>query len=365
MQTRHADQRPRAARRARWSWCGALALLICAPAKSRGQAPTPAGGLRYTVVPLAGYTPETSGLAAAVLMLFLPGPPARRSTINLAAAGTLKGQLRLSAGARLLAFDEGLLMQVALRGTRWNAEFFGVGSQVGRLSETYDSAGYGGRLEALGRLTDGLYLGPAVEAATDRFDSADDGLLRRSGVRGARGGARAGGGATLLWDRRDRRMATRRGHLLAARAMWFGGDHAWQATAIDLRLFATWPAVGTVAVQALARFTDGDVPVYALPGLGGPNQSRGIFADRFRDRHATTSQIELRRPLFWRLVGAVFASVGRVAPRVDGLGDAPLHWAGGGGLRCVLDRDTGVSLRLDFGASADDFGTYFSIGESF
>jgi len=78
-----------------------------------------------------------------------------------------------------------------------------------------------------------------------------------------------------------------------------------------------------------------------------------------------TLQAEYRFPLVWLFRGAAFLGAGNVEDRLHFMQIGDFKWAGGGGLRVVIDQRQRFSVRLDGGVSQDDYGLYLLFNEAF
>jgi len=186
-------------------------------------------------------------------------------------------------------------------------------------------------------------------------------------VPGADGGENAGLGLSALWDARDNIYYPTRGTYVEGEATWYsaawGSDYTFGHLTADLRGYRS-TGRGVLAAQAYAEAIVGQAPFQLLPVLGGADRMRGYREGRFRDKVYWTLQAEYRRPLFWRLKGAVFGAVGEVGPQigpdlVDGLEAAV---GVGGRVRFTED---GVHGRLDVAYSRTGLEFYISLGEAF
>jgi len=119
-----------------------------------------------------------------------------------------------------------------------------------------------------------------------------------------------------------------------------------------------------LASRVVVRTIGGSgLPVQVYPSLGGTGTLRGFPQDRFLDRSALLTNMELRFPLYWRFAGVAFYDAGTLAPSV---GQLPI-WKGwnvspGIGLRFLMDT---FVVRADLGFSREGTGFYFNFGHLF
>ena len=93
---------------------------------------------------------------------------------------------------------------------------------------------------------------------------------------------------------------------------------------------------------------------------------RGYYSGRFRDRQRYVLQGEYRLG-FWKRLGLnAFADLGDVAHDVSDFHADQMRFAGGFGLRFLLSKSEGATLRADFGTGDDGSGgMYLSILEAY
>jgi hypothetical protein len=152
---------------------------------------------------------------------------------------------------------------------------------------------------------------------------------------------------------------------LSGYAPLLGSSTTFGLARLDVRGFVPVWSGATVGVQWLTVLGAGDVPFTSMPELGGDDQLRGMFQGRFRDQGASSAQVELRHPVFWRFRAVVFGAAGQVFPSLGEALAVPPHWSAGGGLRFELDEVSHAVVRLDVGVGPDGTGFIFNFGEAF
>jgi outer membrane protein assembly factor BamA len=100
-------------------------------------------------------------------------------------------------------------------------------------------------------------------------------------------------------------------------------------------------------------FSDGAVPFYMQPTLGGSDDLRGFRPFRFRDNNLLLMNAEYRWEVFSGLDMAVFGDAGKVFARKSDFNFDQLQSAAGFGFR--FNARNSVFLRLDFGFSREGF----------
>jgi hemolysin activation/secretion protein len=122
-------------------------------------------------------------------------------------------------------------------------------------------------------------------------------------------------------------------------------------------------------------WTDGGLPFWALPSLGGRNTLRGYIENRFTGQAFWHASAEYR---FWivprgfsvtdtmrveRLGAALFYDIGTVSNGLSGLWSETVHDSYGIGFRFSLERT--AQFRADLGFSKEGTNFSFGYGQSF
>ena len=118
-----------------------------------------------------------------------------------------------------------------------------------------------------------------------------------------------------------------------------------------------------LALNIYSEFTNGDAPFNQLALMGGPKRMRGIFEGRFRDDHFLTFQSEYRFPIWRKIKGVIFGSVGSVGSQEDSFQNTLFTY--GLGMRFGISKNEKINLRLDYGFGKNSSGIYLTIGEAF
>ncbi len=135
------------------------------------------------------------------------------------------------------------------------------------------------------------------------------------------------------------------------------------------------PPIDTLAFGGFASWTEGKLPFWALPSLGGSNTLRGYIANRFTDRAAYHLSAEYR---FWtiprgisltrtirveRLGAALFYELGSVASLLSSLDTSRVLDSYGVSFRATFDEQ--ALFRVDIGFSEEDSNLTIAYGLSF
>jgi hypothetical protein len=135
------------------------------------------------------------------------------------------------------------------------------------------------------------------------------------------------------------------------------------------------PPTDSFALGAKVNWTEGDLPFYFLPTLGGSETLRGYVPHRWTARSTWHAGAEYRLwviprgfdvygPVRIERVGvALFGEVGGVGDRPGELPDSPVLWSTGASLRVSLERQ-GL-FRGDIGVSDEGINITGGYGVSF
>ncbi|WP_346347788.1 BamA/TamA family outer membrane protein [Shewanella marinintestina] len=148
----------------------------------------------------------------------------------------------------------------------------------------------------------------------------------------------------------------------------FGGDNQYQKALIDHRYYHTLAVGKVLAFYNAYQWSEGDVPYYDLPTLGGQSSLRGLYQGRYRDTEAIEHTLEYRHT-FLRNNGelsahgmTLWAGIGSVAGTDTHLYEKLLY-SYGIGYRYELQPR--MNVRVDLGFSDGDSGFYLTFTEAF
>jgi len=332
-------------------------------------------GFGYAFIPAVFYTPETGFAGGASVLLFFRGKDrsedARPSTLAPTLIFTEKSQVIAVVGYELNLQRELYRVTGGTGFLRFPDLFWGIGPDTPDSNEedyTPRTAFFSTAVQR--RIRSRFSLGLAYEFGHSEIsDVKAGGLLDGGTIPGSDGGTVSGAGAVFTWDSRDNLFYAMRGSFHTLSATFFdrslGSDFAFQRYIVDLRTYFSVLGSNVLALQAVGSFISGDPPFQMMSQIGGSERMRGYYQGRYRDKHAIVLQAEWRRRLWWRLGVAAFAGVGDVAPRLSDFRLRDGRAAVGGGLRFLIDRGEGISVRMDFGRIGGTPGPYLTINEAF
>jgi len=200
------------------------------------------------------------------------------------------------------------------------------------------------------------------------IESEKGGMVAINGVPWSHGRLDAGPGLGIVWDTRDNTMITTKGSFVSLD--YFGMVYqdkggAYNTVILDFRYFRKLYNDVVLATNIVAADRQGDVPFYLYSSLGGNERMRGYEEKRFINRSLFLLQQDIRFPIWWRIGGAVFASVGTVAPDTRVLFSKQFRTSYGTGLRYVFSREDHLAVRVDKAWGEDANGFYITFGEAF
>lgn len=328
------------------------------------------------ILPVIGYTPDTSLMLGAVALRFFyldePGPDTRPSVFSPTFIYTLKNQIMVYMGTDLNWDDGRSHAGIFPNYIKFPDQFYGIGREVSLDDEEdYTSEQINLELrydrEVLGHLRPGLY----YRIQRHRLVEVDpDGELASGSINGVDNSTVSLPGLSLAWDTRDNLWSPSRGSWLQVNAATshgtFGSDYRFNQFIADFRGYLAAGENSVLAGQLLGTGLDGDPPFFSFPRLGGEEGLRGYRGGLFRDKTRVLGRVDYRRDrIVGRFGGVLFAGIGDVAPSVGRLTLAGNLWSAGFGIRYLWDEAEKLKIRLDFGFGNGDSGFYLTLGEAF
>jgi len=330
-----------------------------------------------SVFPMAGYSPRT-GYEIGIMPVWRIQPAGvvtssyhRPTTIapafQMSSKGMYEVQLDAVVFTRRQWFFISRMKYLFLPDT-----FFGLGNQKKEepYSE-YELNRFSLHADILKGWNEKVFMG--LRADFNQAENNDiQGDVLNPSIPGYGGGWANGLGPTLAFDTRNDLLYPSSGWFVVASALWFedwmGSDYRFQLSSLDIRKFISVKGdKSIVGLQGYISHSNGDVPFFKLPFIGGKRMLRGIpHPHKYLDENAWFAQAEWRQDVWWRIGAVAFAGTGKVFPTIsEGLFN-DLHVVGGAGLRFRVLPDEGLNFRIDYGVSNNgESGIYFTIREAF
>lgn len=330
---------------------------------------------RLIGIPFIYYSPETKlAFGAGSMLNFRAGrfkEATRTSSVWAFASYNLARQFTFLLKPEIYLKGNSLIFTGTLNYQRAPQLFYGVGNATPASGgESFTPRIFALRMGVKRRVIGSLFGGLGFDFERTTMEGVEPGgLLASGGITGSHGGMIAGFSANLNWDTRDSVLFPLRGAFLQLAADAYGAtagsDYSYNRVELDLRKY--WP-VGTnrvLAMQAYLVSTGGTVPFYKLPMLGGESLLRGYYRGRFRDKGLALFQAEFRALITKRFGVAGFAGLADVFPGLRETGAGRLKFAAGSGLRYVINKQDGATIRLDMAWGQESFGLYITAREAF
>ncbi|SNT35180.1 hypothetical protein SAMN05421640_3472 [Ekhidna lutea] len=331
----------------------------------------------FVIFPAISYAPETDLQLGVVGIWALKNSDnsqsdfRRQSTMTPYFVYTLKNQTIAVVNLDYY-FPDGQNLNTSMRYYNFPDSYFGVGNDNDPdVSEQYTNRFFQVDGQYLIPISDKVFLGGAYDIHfTSIRKVVSGGLLETQNPKGSNGGNLIGAGPVFRYDTRDYTVYPSSGNFISSRILFNAiGDFQYTTYIADARKFIDLKDKKHIlAFQFRSQFTIGsNAPFYKLPQLGGDERLRGIAnASLYRDRQMMYTQVEYRRPLFWRFGMTVFAGVGDVSNQLNDFSFSALKYVAGVGGRLALIPKKQLNARLDIGvAKGGQTGIYIGVSEAF
>ncbi len=331
----------------------------------------PKNDFSLSAFPLVFFLPET-GLAfgAVGISVFNIGKEKswRKSQVQLGLAYTLKRQILIFVPYELY-YKKNWKFNGELGYYRYFYNYFGIGinSNADDL-ETYD-ANYPRFLGTASYRVKKSFLA-GIQYRFDHFDIPRTGaLLALNNPVGINGGTVSTIGVSTTYDTRDDIFYPRKGILATTTFENSGGhtlaDFDYSLFQFEISHYFTIKKQHTIASNFFTGATIGESPFFNYFFLASGKRARGFNDRRFIDKNIGLVQVEYRFPIYKRLRGAAFSSVGTVGNEYQDLFTNRKLLSYGAGLRFQLSKKQLSHIRLDVARSFEGFQFYVTIGEAF
>jgi hypothetical protein len=330
-------------------------------------------------LPVFGSTPETGLMLGGLVMprfkIAGAGPETRSSAIFFSGIYTLNQQVMASFAADLILPDEEWVINTQIYGTYFPDRFWGVGASTAGEDEVqllFTELNLGQAV--LKKVKPHFFTGPVIRLNSVRditFRSLDGEKLHSPQLRGAGGSRTIGVGFILRHDRRNSNITPTEHHfaelMLMANPGIIGTDHEYFSLLADSRKYIDLGTDGSsvLALQGLARLTEGNPAFTELSTMGGESISRGYYSGRFRAQNSAQVQMEWRQHVYGRFGFTLFGAAGDVWNRFEELTANRVKFSAGMGVRLNVNKQETTHLRADFGVGENTTGFYLSFGEAF
>jgi len=326
-------------------------------------------------LPFLYYSPETKlAFGAGGILNFRSGrhkDVTRPSTIYAYASYNLAKQFTVLVKPEIYVRSNNLIFTGRIRYERTPQLFYGLGNAtLAADAESYTPRTFAVQIGVKRRIVAGLFGGFGFDYERVTIEKVEaGGLLDAGTITGSRGGLLAGFGGNLDWDTRDSVLFPLDGAFFQLSATAYGAsagsNFSFNRVELNLRKYFPMGLRSVLAVQTYLCSTGGDVPFYKLAMLGGDALLRGYYKGRFRDKALALVQAEYRKLITARMGVVGFAGLADIFPGWIGLEAGKLKFAAGSGLRYVINKRDGTTVRLDMAWGQASFGLYITAQEAF
>jgi len=326
-----------------------------------------------SVFPAAGYSPRT-GLEIGVMPVWKVHPKNKgfRPT-TLASSFQISTKGMYEAKLDLISYMAGdWMVWSKMQYLFLPDEFFGLGNGMkNEPYSQYDLNSFTFSSDIAKGINDIWFLGLRLDLNSNSQENIDGDLLNES-IPGYKGGWANGLGPILVFDKRDDVLYPSKGWLIMTSHLWYGGilgsQYNYRLSSLDVRHY--FPIIknnSVLASQLVINSSDGNVPFYKMPGIGGKNLLRGIpHPYKYIDKSAWYAQAEWRQKVWWRIGAVAFVGAGKVMPDLHSSWFTDLHAVGGIGMRFQALPKDGLNFRVDYGFSNhNESGFFLTIREAF
>lgn len=208
-------------------------------------------------------------------------------------------------------------------------------------------------------------------------DTAAGGIFTTEGFDKFRNGRVLFAGLQQSWDTRNNLFSATRGHYFNTSFSYapdFFKENNFTGTILtaDFRKFIPLQEKLTLGIHAISQnyFSAASMPFYLMPQMGNDEMMRGYFRGRYRDRHYSAAQTEIRYRFIPRLSLAAFGGTGQVYGK-ESFSFANFKPNYGAGIRYYFDLEKNQAIRIDYGfgekvpGEKRQKGLYFSLNEAF
>ena len=284
---------------------------------------------------------------------------------------SLKDQMDIQLGANIFLPNESYVAKGFFRFKVFPDVFYGVGNNT----SSHDAVSYNHNIfianTSLARkLSPGIFLGLEYRysnAYNIDFNEPTSEVL--DNVTGINGGVSSGLGLIFTIDKRDNVVNASNGYFFEfskyVYASKLGSSFNYSNVNLTFNKYFDLGKNQILATNTVANLNSGDPSFLSMALAGGEKILRSYAMNRFRDKNFIGTQVEYRRPLFWRLGMVGFAGLGDVFDTVDDFSWEKVKYSYGVGLRVMLNRQERLNFRLDYGIGRDSRSVYVTVTEAF
>ncbi|MEA3437754.1 MAG: hypothetical protein U9R43_14890, partial [Thermodesulfobacteriota bacterium] len=140
---------------------------------------------------------------------------------------------------------------------------------------------------------------------------------------------------------------------------YLGGDFDYEKYMAKWVQYFPLAETFTLAYRLDGQFISGDAPFYDLSALS----LRGFPGGLYLDNNAITAQVQGSWNFYRRWLGVLFGGGGRIAEKISDMGSKTTRWAGGVGVRYMLNEKQRLAVGIDITYGGDRIEFYVQIGD--
>ncbi len=321
--------------------------------------------IKVLPVPTFGYEPETKTHVGAVCLFTINlhnDSLTRQSNAKLELNYTFRNQMIIESEWNYFSKKEKWYSDGVLHVSYYPDFYYGIGPNSNSSGELLFSTNrLKGDVGLYRNVVKKLFLGGGIRyyrysnvASDERIDFGELSDAENLGVK-----------ASLFKDTRNNLLnATDGVYALMDVEHNFSALNYWKL-GIDLRKYFSNNKGFSLSTRLFNSFILNTPTFYDYNILGGDDFVRGYFYGRYRDKHLSTLQTEIRTPHIFRFGMAVIGGISSLYNAPSMLFDT-IRPNYGLGLRYLVDKNDKINLRLDYViGSPGNSGFYISFGESF
>lgn len=323
-------------------------------------------------LPIIAYAPETSLMFGLKGIFYHNQNPEEENSlqdsIQVGGVYTLNEQFMGMIQTEFYPYHKKIKVSMFLGFNKSPEMFFGIGDDYNEDdSENYLKEDIHYTAFCGFELTRGLYAGPAFDLwYMDVKDTRSGGMLDTLDNSGANGMLAFGAGIKVVLDTRNGTFYPLSGFLTEINLMRYDIESSFLHFSLDHRHYFNLYREHVLAFQITYTINVGRVPFQLMSSLGGESMLRGYYKGSYLDNCSIAAQIEYRLPVIWRIEVAFFFAAGNVGPGAFSFDPVKTAFAGGLGLRIMIDKKEKIPIRFDVAVNREGiFSYYLSILQAF
>jgi len=173
----------------------------------------------------------------------------------------------------------------------------------------------------------------------------------------------SGLGLVTVYDSRDSNLLPSDGSwfdlMATAYGDYLGGDFDYEKYMAKWVQYFPLAETFTLAYRLDGQFISGDAPFYDLSTL----TLRGFPGGLYLDNNAITAQVQGSWNFYQRWLGVLFGGGGRITEKISDMGSETTRWAGGVGVRYMMNEKQRLAVGIDITYDGDRIEFYVQIGD--